>query len=475
MRRALLCISVVISIAATAAQDNYSGKFGLPGSDMGQTAGLLLEAIVRGDEAFTREVIESRFSPGFREEFSMHEHLGVFAQMHESLADVEVRGARRTGASSAEFVLESSAGGRTRMLLEIDSDLRITSLGFEPEGADEPAFSATSYEQLDRELAQLAADDRFSGVVMAAPGGQVAFSGAYGQADKRSGVANTEDTRFNIGSLNKGFTGAAVMLLVNDGAVDIDAPISRYLDGFPANVGDVVTVRHLLQHRSGWRHYWDNEHFLANLARLRTMDDYLEFIRQIPLEFEPGTREQYSNTGYEVLGSVIEAASGMSYFDFIEQRIFEPLEMRSTAFVERDEVAPRVAIGYASEHPFLDGAPYSRENTFLLAPKGTAAGGAFSTGADLQRFWLGLVDGDLLPVGQAAMVLRDFEDNARMPDGTLALAGGAPGRRSRRALSQPADARLLDRALQLRHSAGRGSAASPGIDGLLIYRLRQRG
>ena len=153
----------------------------------------------------------------------------------------------------------------------------------------------------------------------------------------------------------------------------------------------------------------------------------MEFIRDIPLEFEPDTQERYSNTGYEVLGAIVEAASGMSYFDFVTERVFEPLGMTDTIFVERDEVAPRVAIGYASEHPFLAGEPYSRENTFLLGPKGTAAGGAFSTGEDLRRFAVGLFSGDLLPLDTAAMVINGFREDAGMPAGTMALAGGAPG------------------------------------------------
>lgn len=427
MRHTAVCLALLMSIAALPAQEDFASKFGLPGSDMGQLAGVLFEAFVRGDEAFARQVIDQRFSAGFRDAFSIEAHLAVFAQMHEELPGLEVVGANRTGPNGAEFVAVSpTTGTRVRMAIEVDDEYRVASLDIRPDRR-ESSFDATTYEELDAELQQLAADNRFSGVVMSAPGGEVAFTGAYGPADKRAGVANTLDTRFNIGSLNKEFTGAAVLLLVNEGAIEIDAPISRYLDGFPSEVGDAVTVRHLLQHRSGWGHYWDNEHFLSNLPRLRTMDDYLEFILEIPLEFEPGAREQYSNTGYEVLGSIIEAASGMSYFDFVQQRIFQPLGMHDTAFVERDAIAPNVAIGYAREHPFLAGEPYSRENTFILAPKGTAAGGAFSTARDLLRFNLALVDGELLPVEQAAMVFTGYEEGAGLPDGTMGLAGGAPG------------------------------------------------
>ena len=215
--------------------------------------------------------------------------------------------------------------------------------------------------------------------MLVAKNGVPIFHEAYGYADKKAGVLNRKDTKFNLGSLNKLFTMVAVYQLVEAGKLSLDDTLSEYLPQFPPAVADNVTVKHLLDHRSGWAAYWDNPTWNARRAELRSLDDYMEFIKDIPLEFEPGSRKQYSNTGYEVLGAIVQKASGQSYFDYVRDHVYKPVGMMNTDAYDRDGDTPNMAIGYA-------GGGYAEDNLSMLSPKGTAAGGGMSTAADMMRF-----------------------------------------------------------------------------------------
>ena len=170
---------------------------------------------------------------------------------------------------------------------------------------------------LDQYIEGLANKNDFSGTVLIAKNGNPVYTKAVGFAHKGFKVLNKLDTKFNLGSLNKSFTAVAILQLVEKGEIQIDDPIGKYLDYFPKNIAEKVTIRQLLSMRSGWGDYWDNEYFLAHKNQLRTVSDYMEFIKDIPLDFEPGTKMQHCNTGYEVAGAIIEKVSGLDYFDYI--------------------------------------------------------------------------------------------------------------------------------------------------------------
>ena len=263
----------LIAVAGHSGQEAYNAKWGLPGSPTGAAAGIIAEAISRGDDDFTRQMFADHFDPEFVAAQPMGQHLRIFRQLHEELPDLQVMGAERTPDGATITMGSVSTDRRFRLALEVGDTGRVTSLGIEPVESAVSGDPITDLDELDRQIREWVSENQFSGVVVHAPGGETTFQRAYGYADKRSGVENTVDTRFNIGSLNKLFTGAAIMLLVGSGDVDIDAPMSDYLNGFPGEIGDRVTVRHLLRHRSGWSHYWDNEVFLSRLGRLRTLDD----------------------------------------------------------------------------------------------------------------------------------------------------------------------------------------------------------
>ena len=292
-------------------------------------------------------------------------------------------------------------------------------------------WAAVDWAAVNRVLARRTAAGEFSGAVLVARDGEPMFQKAYGKASKELGVDNGIETRFNLGSLNKLFTSVAIAQLLQQGKLSIDEPIGTYLDGFPAGIADRVTVRHLLQMRAGWGDYWENEHFLSYLSTLREVGDYLAFIRALPLDFEPGTRTQHCNTCFEVLGAIVEAASGMNYYDYVRERIYRPAGMAASGSFHRDQVTPGIATGYTNLNPHGGaGDAYQWTNTFMLAPRGTPAGGGYSTVGDFLKFDQALRDYRLLDRDYTQFLWSQFEGSPGdefTAQGMARAMGGAPG------------------------------------------------
>jgi CubicO group peptidase (beta-lactamase class C family) len=306
------------------------------------------------------------------------------------------------------------SGGLLRVTLTLAEEPPhgITGMNVE-NGPEGPAFGS-----LDAAFEHLAAEaeaGRFSGVALVAHEGEVVAEHAFGWADRARGERATPETRFNIGSINKELTAVAILQLVAQGVVDLDAPIGTYLDGFPADVAEAVTVRHLLQHRSGWGHYWDHPTFVANEAETTEISDFLAFIRTTPLDFEPGTSEQYSNSGYEVLGGIVEAASGQRYADYVAEHITSPAGMTDARTAHDGD--PGVATPYLGEG-------YDQPAPIAKAP--SAAGGGYATARDLLRFQTALADGRLLGPEERNLLFSRFTSTADV-EPSLGIAGGSPG------------------------------------------------
>lgn len=252
--------------------------------------------------------------------------------------------------------------------------------------------------ELDTYLAQATSNDAFSGAVLIARNGQPIFKKAYGMANKASNKPNNVDTKFDLGSMNKMFTAVAIAQLVERGKLSFNDTVGKLLPDYPNKVvADKVTVHQLLTHTSGMGSYF-NEKFMANLNNMKTVSDYLPLFANDPLAFEPGTKWQYSNSGFTVLGLIIEKVSGQSYYDYVKQNIFKPAGMSSTDSYERDKDIPNLAIGYtkAGENGRPDPAAARRPNTPMRPLKGSPAGGGYSTLDDLLKFSVALKDHKLL-------------------------------------------------------------------------------
>lgn len=247
--------------------------------------------------------------------------------------------------------------------------------------------------RLDAALEQAIIDADFSGVLMLKRGDTVVYQRAVGQAERVFGAANRIDTRFNIASIGKMFTATAVLRLVEQGRIDLDAPILRYLPDYPARtIAEQITARQLLSHSSGVGSYWEAIAQKPSQAFVETRDFFPLFANQ-PLEFTPGERLGYSNGGYVILGLIVEALTGETFADHIGRTIFEPLGMSGSGFWPLDLVVPNRADGYTRDEA-VPGA--WRNNLFVNQFRGNSAGGGYSTVEDLSTFITALGDGRLL-------------------------------------------------------------------------------
>ena len=264
---------------------------------------------------------------------------------------------------------------------------------------DAPSRRLTDVEVVDQLRAyvdRLARRDVFSGTVLLAKGGKPLFSAAYGEANKDFGVKNTVDTKFNLGSMNKMFTSVAVLQLVEAGKVSLDDTLGKFLPPgtMRADVLSKVRVKHLLTHTSGLGSYFSPRWDSLSRAMFRSVDDWMSLVKDETLQFEPGTRWAYSNTGMLVLGKVIEAASGQDYFEYVRERIYKPAGMTSTDSYELDLVTRNLAVGYERED--TPTGPRYRNNIFQHVIRGGPAGGGYSTVGDLTRFATALQEGRLV-------------------------------------------------------------------------------
>ena len=235
---------------------------------------------------------------------------------------------------------------------------------------------------------------QFAGAVRVARNGETVFEYASGQADRERGVANTSDTLFRIGSMNKMFTAVSVLQLVEAGKIDLDVPIATYLPDYPnKDVASRVTVKHLLTHTGGTGDFFGPE-FNQHRLELCEHSDYLKLFGTRDVAFTPGERFAYSNYGYLMLGAIIEAVTGQSYYDYVQEHVYAPAGMRATASLPEAVEVPGRSIGYTARIPGANGV--LQPNTDTLPCRGASAGGGYSTVGDLIRFSEALRAGKLV-------------------------------------------------------------------------------
>jgi D-alanyl-D-alanine carboxypeptidase len=265
----------------------------------------------------------------------------------------------------------------------------------------------------------------FSGVVLAARAGKIVVSGAYGLANIAANTPNTLDTRFNIGSLNKLFTRVAIAQLAEAGRLSLDDTLRTHLPQLPVPGADRISIRQLLEHRSGMGDIFGPRYDAAPPSRLRELDDFVPLFADQPLAFEPGSSERYSNAGYVTLGLIVERLTGEKYRDYVSRHIFAPAHMASTGLWALDERVPERATGY-TRHGKDRELDELVPNTDRLPGRPSSAGGAFATAGDLLRFWDAVLAGKLLSARWTNWVVNgSFDDAGRTP--ALGLGGGAPG------------------------------------------------
>ncbi len=211
-----------------------------------------------------------------------------------------------------------------------------------------PASAADPTVEIDRLLAATFKADRPGAAVLVVKDGKPLLRKGYGLAHVELGVPIRPDTVFRIGSITKQFTAAAVLMLADQGKLSVGDEIGKHLPGYPTH-GKRITIEHLLTHTSGIKSYTDMPAFMRDIRTDRTAEQMLEVWKDEPLERAPGERFAYSNSGYFLLGAIIEKVSGLSYADFVEQRIFRPLGMTRSFYDRPTRIIPGRAAGY-EEH-----------------------------------------------------------------------------------------------------------------------------
>jgi len=263
-----------------------------------------------------------------------------------------------------------------------------------------------------KSLEDLGENDQFSGAVLIAKDGEPIFERAYGMANHNYDAPNQIDTKFNLGSMNKMFTAVAILQLVEQGKISVDDKIIEHIPGYPnQEVAKKVTIHQLLTHTSGIGDFFTQEYHETAKNLLKDLNDYLPLFVEKPLQFDPGTRSFYSNSGYIVLGIIIEETSGQNYFDYVKENIYQTCGMTDTDSFEMDKVVPNIAVGYTGNISNNDSLP---SNLYSLPIRGSSAGGGYSTAGDMLKFSNCLMNNQLLS-SEWTNVLLEGKVNSPIP------------------------------------------------------------
>ncbi len=185
--------------------------------------------------------------------------------------------------------------------------------------------------------------------------GRVVYTHAYGDARLDPRTPATPDMRYSIGSISKQFTAAAVLLLQEQGKLSLDDPVAKYVPGLAR--GNEVTIRQLLSHTSGYQDFWPQDYVMPMMLKPTTPQAILDRWAGQALDFEPGTRWQYSNTNYAIAGLIVQKVSGTPFFEFLRQRILAPLGLQSALRLSQD-AEPRIADLWRQLDAALEPGPY---------------------------------------------------------------------------------------------------------------------
>lgn len=224
--------------------------------------------------------------------------------------------------------------------------------------------------------------------VLVSKKGKVIYHKAFGLANLELNISMKTDHVFEIGSITKQFTAVGILMLEEQGKLSVDDEITKFLPDYPTN-GKKITIHQLLNHTSGIKSYTSMN--LSEIAALdKTPTELIDYFKNEPMDFDPGTKWQYNNSGYIILGHIIEKLSDKTYEDFIEQNIFKPLQMTNSRYGHKYEIIKNRASGYQpSEQGYINA-------DYLSMTLPYAAGSLMSTAEDLNKWQKGLNANTLL-------------------------------------------------------------------------------
>ncbi|MBV8864622.1 MAG: beta-lactamase family protein [Acidobacteriaceae bacterium] len=248
------------------------------------------------------------------------------------------------------------------------------------------------------------ADHKFMGSVLVARGDHILLDKGYGSANLEWSIPNSPTTKFRLGSITKQFTAACVLLLQERGKVKVSDPVKKYMPNAPT-AWDKITIYHVLTHTSGIPNFTGFKDYTDLEAKSTTPEKLVERFRDKPLEFEPGTKWKYSNSGYALLGYLVEKITGQTYQQFLEQNIFTPLGMKDSGYDSNSSIIMHRASGYTpSGHGIVNAGYIDMTIPF-------SAGALYSTTEDLLRWERGLFGGRVLKPASLKQMTTPFKQD----------------------------------------------------------------
>ncbi|MFY9608314.1 MAG: serine hydrolase [Blastocatellia bacterium] len=252
--------------------------------------------------------------------------------------------------------------------------------------------------KFDEYLSALVDQARFTGAVLVAREGKVVFSKGYGLANAEFDAPNAPETRFRLGSITKQFTAAATLVLQERGKLSVQDPVCKYIENCPTAWSE-ITIHHLLSHTGGIPNFTSFPDYLPKMMMPVTAQDMIARFKDKPLDFKPGEKWSYSNSGYYLLGCIIEKAAGESYESFLQKSVLDPLKMASTGYEHQDTILKRRATGYS----FAKGKKVNSAYIDMTQPY--SAGALYSTVGDLFLWYEALFSGKVVsPKSLEAMI-----------------------------------------------------------------------
>lgn len=406
-----------------------------PNTPAGHQCAAWLESFNRGDTNSHREFLQKNWP-------SRAQNVDRQMEFRQRTGGFDLKRVEESSPTKLVVLVQERASDQfVRLTMEVQPDdpHQIASLGLRavPRPAEfalphlsQNALIAATRKRIETQIAA----DNFAGAVMITKDGKPILAEAYGLADREHKTPNTLKTRFRIGSMNKMFTSVATLQLAQAGKLDIKDTVGKYLTDYPnKDIASKVTIQQLLTHTGGTGDIFGLDYDTHRLE-LKTIQDYVKLYGNRVPKFEPGTRWEYSNYGFILLGAIIEKVSGQSYYDDVREHILEPAGMTSTGSEPEDKPVADRSVGYTKMNSTV-WAP----NTETLPYRGTSAGGGYSTVEDLTRFAEALQSHKLLDTLYTEMLTTG---KAGTPDNTYAFGfedrifngtrcfghgGGAPG------------------------------------------------
>jgi CubicO group peptidase (beta-lactamase class C family) len=397
----LTCVASLFLVSSALAQNTDAPK--LPDTVAGRRVAAYIKAFNSGDEQLMRAFFDENVAPAALQRRPVEARMEIYREMRSNMEAIELRRISETSNGAVTILIQTKKGEWFELGFQFEQEPPYKLLGLRVDSAEAPQGATANVEpssmltetevitSIEKYLNELVAADEFSGTVLLAKGGKPIFEKAYGLASKEYNVPNRIDTKFNLGSINKVFTQIAIGQLVEQGKLSFDDKLGKYLPDYPNHDAvEKVTIRQLLSMSSGIGDFFGPEFEAAPKDRLRTIKDFLPLFAGKPLLFEPGTKHQYSNGGYIVLGAIIEKVSGQDYYEYVREHIFKPVGMQNTDWYEADVPTPNMASGYTRGGAESHGGNARRNNLYTRPAKGSPAGGGYSTADDLFKFALAL-------------------------------------------------------------------------------------